>query len=595
MQKILTKLKIEPTIFLFGKMWRFARGHRGKVVVFLILSLAANLLMLTVPWIVSRFFNELQYNGFGEHNFWKLLGIIGAVIVVQILAWGLHAPSRILERTAAFWTEYNYTRYLFDGVLNLDFGWHASRQSGEIIDKINNARQNLRSFAENIFQILDIGVRIVGTVIVLIFFDWRLAAAVLLMVVLAWVVVYGFDRRLVPMHHRLNEFGNRIGARIFDALSNKTTIKILHIETPVKQAVAEALREPWPLWRRNFRLNEVKWATASLLFQMVVILPIVVYLTIALRDDRTVDVGTVSALYLYLSNLIGAFHRFAWLYEDLFIKKTKVQNAASLEKFFAARQMKRRRISDWQVLEIRNLKFTYPDKQNRQESDLTIEKFKLRKGEKVALVGASGGGKTTFLKVLHGLYRSASADFRVDGSVPRRVDFADIDLQTMLVPQEPEIFVATILDNITMGLDFPPEEISTVIKSARFDEVVEKLPRGLYSKINEKGVNLSGGQKQRLALSRALLFARDKRILLLDESTSSVDAVNEMTIYRHIFAQFPEQTIIASVHKLNLLEFFDRIVVFKNGRIADSGTLDELLTRNTDFCRSWEEYRVRDE
>ncbi len=168
--------------------------------------------------------------------------------------------------------------------------------------------------------------------------------------------------------------------------------------------------------------------------------------------------------------------------------------------------------------------------------------------------------------------------------------FADLDLKTMLVPQEPEIFSSTIRENITLGVNYAETEIKKVMKLAEFANTVKQLPRGLDSVINEKGVNLSGGQKQRLALARALLFAQDKELILLDESTSSVDPENEVKIYQNIFKHFKGKTVLASIHKMNLLKYFDRIVIFADGRVVDTGTFEELLKKNAEFAQSWEEY-----
>ncbi|HET6346983.1 MAG TPA: ATP-binding cassette domain-containing protein, partial [Myxococcota bacterium] len=125
---------------------------------------------------------------------------------------------------------------------------------------------------------------------------------------------------------------------------------------------------------------------------------------------------------------------------------------------------------------------------------------------------------------------------------------------------------------------------------ATFDKVLADLPQGLDSVINEKGVNLSGGQKQRLALTRALLFASQKDIVLLDESTSSVDPHNESEIYKNIWSAFESKTVIACIHKLNLLKLFDRIIIFAGGKIVDEGSFDALLERNSGFRAAWRQF-----
>ncbi len=168
--------------------------------------------------------------------------------------------------------------------------------------------------------------------------------------------------------------------------------------------------------------------------------------------------------------------------------------------------------------------------------------------------------------------------------------FADLDLKTMLVPQEPEIFSSSIRENITLGINYSEKEVLHAVRIANFSGVVAGLPKGLESVINEKGVNLSGGQKQRLALSRALLFAKDKEVILLDESTSSVDSENEMEIYTNVWHAFKGKTVIASIHKMNLLKLFDTIFIFEKGKIADYGSFDELLNKNPSFKQSWEQF-----
>ena len=178
----------------------------------------------------------------------------------------------------------------------------------------------------------------------------------------------------------------------------------------------------------------------------------------------------------------------------------------------------------------------------------------------------------------------------VDG-VKLRKGLHEVDLGTTLVPQEPELFSASIRENITLGIDASSDEILSVTNMAEFTNVYRGLPKGLESKVNEKGVNLSGGQKQRLALARALFFAKDKSIILLDESTSSVDPVNEKKIYQNIFKAFKDKTILASIHKYNLLDQFDRIVMFDEGKIVADGSLPDLLKTNKQFYDSWKSYQ----
>ena len=251
-------------------------------------------------------------------------------------------------------------------------------------------------------------------------------------------------------------------------------------------------------------------------------------------------------------------------YELLTQWKSEVLNAEPIERAFSENlKVIRSPIQSWQKLKIQGLSFRYDEQ--REALLLNGVSMEMKRGERIAIIGESGSGKTTLLKILHGLYPSARASLQIDSQAVFKTSLADLDFRTMLVPQEPEIFSATIRENITLGMPYDDKTILEFSKLAVFDGVIAELPKGLESVINEKGVNLSGGQKQRLALTRALLFAADKDFILLDESTSSVDPENERRIYENILKHFANKTIIASIHKTNLLPFFNRILKFKQG------------------------------
>ncbi len=382
---------------------------------------------------------------------------------------------------------------------------------------------------------------------------------------------------------------NRISAKVFDALSNITSIIILDVREPVLKNIQHVTMRPKALYYKNIALNEWKWFAGSIFFDLLLVLPLGFYIFYIYKHNIAVQIGTISALYLYLSQISEVFFTFGTLYEEVIVQKTSVQNAETIERSFGANTTSRTGVPHWKTLGLVDVSFTYEDSgisgQHLDKVSLTITR-----GEKVACIGRSGSGKTTFLKVLHGLYPNTQAVLVFDGTKQRITNFSDCNLHTMLVPQEPELFSSSIEENITFGVEYSKEEIATAVELAQFKEVVEQLPKGLYSVINEKGVNLSGGQKQRLALARALLFAQDKDIILLDESTSSVDPKNEGKIYENIFSAFKGKTVIASIHKMNLLKYFDRIFIFEKGKIKDEGTFSELLERNSSFKKEWESF-----
>ena len=591
---IKTAIAQEPAGFLFRQLWQYAGELRGKIVQYVLLFILANCVMLASPLIFGTIIGEIQVRGVTSANILFLLLMLSLLFFKDFLFWLLHGPARVIERLVAFSASNNYRRHLLQCVLDLRLDWHGTHDSGDTIDKVNKAGDSLSEFSQSVFEIIQVIVKLLGTSAVLFWFSPWIGSFVFVFVIFSFVIVFQFDKRLIPQYRGLNEFSNKASASVFDALSNITTIKILHIEKPVLEGVISRFKVPYSLYRSNAILNEWKWFTGIMLFQGIAFFPIALHFYHGVLAGQAIDVGTVSTLYLYLSDLIFCFFSFGSRYEQLTIFKNRIVNAEPIEQaHLALDNIERGAATGWQSLAIRHLSFGYEG--SNDVANLNKISLKVNRGERVAVIGESGSGKSTFLKVLHGMYPAAKGLVIFDDKNSFLTSFADIDLKTMLVPQEPEIFSSTIRENMTLGIEYSESQVLLAAHVAGFDTVIAQLPKGLESVINEKGVNLSGGQKQRLALTRALLFSADKELILLDESTSSVDPENELEIYKKIWKAFPQKTIIASIHKMNLLKLFDRIVMFDKGRIVDEGTFDDLLRNNMSFRAAWKEFVTTNE
>lgn len=575
----------EPVTYLMAKLIRFAGPQRKHILTYCLLFLISNSIMLLGPFIFGLVIREIQKNGVSSANFSYLLLLLSGLFFKELGFWIFHGVGRVIERMIAFNAENNYRKYLLKGVVDLGLSWHAEKDSGDIIDRVNKASTGLSEFGQDIYNVVMIVVKLLGTCTVLMWFSPLIAISVFLFVIFSFGILFCFDRYLVPQYRGMNEYSNKASAALFDALSNISTVKILHIENPIVKGVMKRFWAAKKLFRANADLNEWKWFTGNMMVQMVGVLPVAYYIYQGLKKGQSVDAGEISTLYLYLMSLMWVFFTFGDLYEKFAIRANRVFNAEILEQAILNEQKAERKPTPpWQELKISEAHFSYDAENKAVLKNVTLT---IKKGDRIAVIGESGSGKTTFLKVLHGMYGHAMGQIEFDNGAKFSTSFADLDLKTMLVPQEPEIFSSTIRENITLALDFSDEQVMRIAEIAAFKETILDLPRALDSVINEKGVNLSGGQKQRLALTRALLFASQKDILLLDESTSSVDPENEEIIYQNIWREFSEKTIVASIHKMNLLKFFDRIIIFENGSIADNGTFTELLERNGDFRAAW--------
>jgi ABC-type bacteriocin/lantibiotic exporter with double-glycine peptidase domain len=200
----------------------------------------------------------------------------------------------------------------------------------------------------------------------------------------------------------------------------------------------------------------------------------------------------------------------------------------------------------------------------------------LRRGERIALVGPSGGGKSTLLRVLAGLYAPHGGTLSIDG---RQTDWTQLRRIATLIPQETEVFEASVRENLSFGRPFTDDSLHAALHASAFDEVLKATNGDLDTPVSERGFNLSGGQRQRLCLARGVLAAQGSSLLLLDEPTSALDAGTEARVLERIANAFPRACVVASIHRLSLLERFDTVVVMEAGRVLDAGPRDAVLKR----------------
>lgn len=214
--------------------------------------------------------------------------------------------------------------------------------------------------------------------------------------------------------------------------------------------------------------------------------------------------------------------------------------------------------------------------------------LKVKSGEKVAIVGSSGSGKSTILKLLARFYDPTEGEILIDGVPLRQLALSQIREYIGYLSQDSYLFNVTVRENITFGdPNITDDEIIKASKYSNAHDFIMKLPQGYDTVIYNNGVNLSGGQKQRITFARMLV--KNSKIILLDEATSALDNENEWKIQTAINTVFAGKTIIAVVHRLSSLRNYDRIIVFHGGIVAESGTYEELLKQKGLFCKMLED------
>lgn len=579
-----------PFLYLFSIRYKYAQDDKRKVVLFTAMFIVAELFhTFYQPFIWAKMMQILQLEGLTNHSFNTMLGLLVLSFMNTPIFWVIHGPARVLERVTSFKVRVNHRKHLLSGVMTLPMEWHTDHHSGDTIDKIEKGTSGLYYFGSNSFEIMYSLIQLVGSYAVLVYFSRPAAIIVLLTILISVWITMRFDTIIIKQYKELNKVENEISESVYDAISNITTVIILRVEKLVFESIMSKVEKPYKLYKNNSVLSEVKWFLTAVCVTSMKVLVLGLYFWHHIGTPKGVLVAEVYLLFSYLDKIGEQFFRFTGMYGDILIRKAQINNSEILSEDFVNESFANHVLPvAWRKLEIQNLTFSYRGEhdENLHLEDINIT---LHRGERVAFVGESGSGKSTLLKVMRDLYHPRHLDLLVDGVVINE-GFSGISRAIALVPQNPEIFATTIIENITLGAEYDLDFVKAYVEMACFSEVVEALPRQFDSSIKEKGVNLSGGQQQRLALSRGLLACHNKDIVLLDEPTSSLDTGNEMKIYKNIFNQFEDKTVVSSIHRLHLLPLFDRIYFFDKGRIIGSGTLRDLLTTCVEFQHLWQQY-----
>lgn len=587
--------KQNSLFYLFGKNWQYSIGNRKMVITYWILFIVCNIIdMISQPLVYAKIMDTIQKEGVVSGNIAFICELLLALVAIDVIFWLFHGPARVIERLNAYKVKGNYKKYLVRGVLTLPLDWHSDHHSGDTIDKIEKGTTALYSFSSESFLVIQSVTQLIVSYAMLTYFSPSAGIIVLAMMVATFLITTRFDKTIILRYRELNKAENAITASIFDSISNITTVIILRVENLIFVSICKKIDEPYDLYRKNTIQIELKWFLTNICCGIMTTIVLSIYFWVNINSAQGVLVGSVFLLFKYLDKLGELFFRFCGMYGDVLQRKSKVANSEELSVDFRPVSFANHVLpTNWETINVGKLNFSYDSKEN---IDLHLEniEMKIGRGEKIALIGETGSGKTTMLKVIRNLYSPRELTLAVDNS-PITEGFGGIARAISLLPQDPEIFTGTILENITLGADHDLETVRKFTDMAGFTEVVESLPKKFESSINEKGVNLSGGEKQRLALARGLLASADKSIILLDEPTSSIDVLTEKTIYENIFREFQGKSIVSSIHRLHLLPMFDHIYMFEHGRIVGHGSFTELLNSCLEFQTLCREYKKHDE
>jgi ATP-binding cassette subfamily B protein len=436
-------------------------------------------------------------------------------------------------------------------------------------------------------NVLRIG--IFGTV--LFFLDWRLALASLIAIPVFWIAARIFARRIKIASREVRRRAGSIGVVAEESLGNATLIQAYGREgTEVERFAAQSIGSV------NAELAATRLgAMFSPLVDLVQVLGILTILGVGIWEltAGNITLGGLLAFLVFLSQLYGPVQGLGALSTSLFAAAAAAERIIELLDEQPSVTAPERPIALGRArgqLHLDHVSFAYPQ---TQTDVLNGVSFTVEAGQTTAIVGTSGAGKTTLLKLLLRFYDPTAGKITLDGHDLRELDPDELRANIAIVLQETLLLDGTIADNIRAGRpDATENELIAAAKAADAHEFIKALPDGYQTRVGQRGRLLSGGQRQRLAIARAMI--RDAPILLLDEPTTSLDADAAQRILDPLRRLMSGRTTIIISHNLLTVTDADQIIYIEHGRITETGTHDQLLTKNNQYAHLYQLHHPAD-
>ncbi|ERG99680.1 MAG: ABC-type multidrug transport system, ATPase and permease component [Haloquadratum sp. J07HQX50] len=586
----------------------YGRENIVAIVVGIVSSIAARILDLLPPVLLaiavdSIFFDERPFALWLIPQEWipttqtgqlylsvLLIGLafFGGAAFHWVRNWGWNSFAQRVQHAVRTDT--------YDEMQRLNMDFFADKQTGEMMSILSNDVNRLERFLnDGMNSAFRLAVMVLGIAAILLYWNWQLALVTLGVVPAIAYFTYRFVETIQPKYAEVRSSVGQLNSRLENNLGGIQVIKSAHTEGFESDRVDDTSEDyydaNWDAIRTRIKffpalriLSGVGFVTTFLLGGIWV-LTYQSTQTAPLFFSGSLSPGEFVGFILFTQRFIWPMSQFGQIIN-------MYQRAyASAERIFGLMDEPARITEqpDAEALDVSNGSVEYDSVTfGYNDNSTTVENisFEVGGGETLALVGPTGAGKSTILKLLLRMYDVDSGSVNIDGKDIRSATIASLRQSIGYVSQDTFMFYGTVAENIRYGtFGASREEIIDAAKAAEAHEFVQKLPDGYDTEIGERGVKLSGGQRQRLSIARAIL--RDPDILILDEATSDVDTETEMLIQRSLDRLTADRTTFAIAHRLSTIRDADRIVVLDDGEIVERGNHEKLLAEGGLYAHLW--------
>ncbi|MCA9487546.1 MAG: ABC transporter ATP-binding protein [Nanoarchaeota archaeon] len=505
---------------------------------------------------------------------------LGIVLIRSAMSWlNMHMIAVVEPKLI-----YDLKKKYFSHIIRLSHQFHSEHKSGKLISRLNRGAGAIESLTDVfVFQAGPVIVQFIFIFASIAIFSLKpaLILAATMLVFVSYSLYLQNKQKRIQLEW--NSSRDAESGFIADVLTNVESVKYFGAEKRIlsrfKRFIFRSKIKGKKFWDTFSKMNSGQQLIMGIGTVAILYFPLMDFLNGKITIGTVVFIyslyGMISGNLFRLMHGIRTFYRSMGDLEDLF-RYGEVKN--EIKDKSNAKEIK---IEKGEI-EFEKVYFGFKDK----EKIFNNFNLKIKPNENVALIGHSGSGKTTVVKLLNRLYEVDSGSIKIDGKNIKEFKQESLRGATGLVPQEPILFDDTIYNNIKFSRPSAKrEEVMAAMKFAQLDKLVEKFPKKENTIVGERGVKLSGGEKQRVSIARAILANR--KILVLDEATSALDSATEHEIQKDLFRLLEGRTSLVIAHRLSTIMNSDRIIVMKEGKIVEQGKHSELIRKNGEYKRLW--------